>query len=92
MDVLRGKYLRNGGAFLTAPSNPRASWIWKELLKNRDVLLKGACLFISNGSNVDIWSSPWIPLMPNFKPRSNPNLVGFPDFTVEELIIQRTRS
>jgi hypothetical protein len=35
----------------------------------------GACISISNGLNVDIWDSPWIPLMPNFKPRPNANLV-----------------
>jgi len=60
---------------LKASSNPRSSWLWKGLLKNRKVVELGACISISNGLNVDIWDSPWIPLMPNFKPRPNANLV-----------------
>jgi hypothetical protein len=49
-------------------------------LKNRKVVELGACISISNGLNVDIWDSPWIPLMPNFRPRPNANLVVLPSF------------
>ncbi|GLT69946.1 hypothetical protein SLA2020_420550 [Shorea laevis] len=61
VDVLWAKYLRNGVSFLKAPNSPLSSWIWKGLLKNRKVVEKGACISISNGLNVEIWNSPWIP-------------------------------
>jgi hypothetical protein len=54
VDVLRGKYLKNGVSFLNTSSNPSASWLWKGLLKNRKVVQKGACISISCGLNVDI--------------------------------------
>jgi hypothetical protein len=86
VDSLRGKYLKNGVSFLSAPSNSVSSWLWKGLQKNRKVVEKGACISISNGQNVDIWNTPWIPLMPNFKPIPNENLVGFPSYSVADLI------
>jgi hypothetical protein len=57
------------------------------LLNNWRIVEKGACISISCGINVDIWSSPWIPLMPNFKPIPNANLVNFPAFMVVDLMI-----
>ncbi|XP_059454885.1 uncharacterized protein LOC132185077 [Corylus avellana] len=87
VDSLRSKYLKNGISFLNAPTNPSSSWLWKGLLKNRKVVEKGACISISSGLNVDIWSSPWIPLMPNFRPIPNANLDVCPSLTVADLII-----
>jgi hypothetical protein len=57
-------------------------------LKNRKVVEKGACISISNGLNVEIWNSPWIPSMPSFKPVPNANLISLPDFCVSDLIFQ----
>ena len=65
VDSLRGKYLKHGVSFLDAPSNALSSWLWKWLLKNRKVVEQGACISISSGRNVDVWNSPWIPLMPS---------------------------
>ncbi|XP_059436361.1 uncharacterized protein LOC132169326 [Corylus avellana] len=87
VDSLRSKHLKNGISFLNAASNPSSSWLWKGLLKNRKVVEKGACISISSGLNVDIWSSPWIPLMPNFRPIHNANLDVCPSLTVADLII-----
>ncbi|GLT70458.1 hypothetical protein SLA2020_425380 [Shorea laevis] len=92
VDALRAKYLRNGTSFLNVSLNPLASWLWKGLLKNKSVIQKGACLSISCGINVDIWKSPWIPLMPNFKPRPNPRLVELPRFSVADLMLPGCRS
>jgi hypothetical protein len=92
VDSLRSKYLKNGMSFLNAPSNSLSSWLWKGLLKNRRVVEKGACISISSGVNVDIWNSPWIPLKPNFRPTPNANLVGFPEFTVADLITPHTQT
>jgi hypothetical protein len=92
VDVLRSKYLKNGISFLNAPSTPSFSWLWKGLLKNRRIIKKGAYLSISNGLNVDVWDSPWIPLMPNFKPLPNANLVSLPPYSVADLIVEGERS
>ncbi|XP_059451121.1 uncharacterized protein LOC132181912 [Corylus avellana] len=62
------------------------------LLKNREVVSKGACISITNGVNVGIWDSAWIPLQPSFKPKPNPNLVELPDFRVADLISSEERS
>ena len=53
---------------------------------------KGACLAISNGQHVNVWNSPWIPTCSSFRPNPNPNLVGFPDYHVDELIDPFNRS
>jgi hypothetical protein len=66
VDSLRDKYLKHGVSFLDAPSNALSFWMWKGLLKNRKVVEQGACISISNGLNVDVWNSPWIPLTPFF--------------------------
>jgi hypothetical protein len=59
-----------------------SSWIWEGLLKNGMVVEKGACISISSGLNLDIWNSPRIPLMPNFRPIPNVNQVDLPIFSV----------
>jgi hypothetical protein len=92
VDSLRSKYLKNGVSFLNASPNPMSSWIWKGLLKNRKVVEKGACISISSGVHVDIWNSPWIPLMPNFRPTPNANLVDLPAFSVADLILPNSQT
>jgi hypothetical protein len=42
--------------------------------------------------NIDVWSSPWIPTLPNFKPWPNVNMLELPPFTVAGLIILGVRS
>ncbi|GLT59036.1 hypothetical protein SLA2020_318810 [Shorea laevis] len=44
------------------------------------------------GLNVDVWNSPWLPLMPDFKARPNSNLVSLPEFSVADLITPGSRS
>ncbi|XP_062155308.1 uncharacterized protein LOC133863382 [Alnus glutinosa] len=91
VDVLKSKYLTDNVPFLEASSSPTSSWLWKGLLKNREVVKKGACISISNCAHVDVWSSPWIPLIPYFKPRPNVNLTDLPGFWVADLIIPGAR-
>jgi hypothetical protein len=76
---------------LKASSNPRSYLLLKVLLKNRKVVELGACISISNGLNVDSWDSPWIPLMPNFRPIPNANLVVLPSFSVNDLLLTKDR-
>jgi hypothetical protein len=92
VDALRGKYLRNRVSFLDAPFNPLSSWFWKGLLKNRKVVEKGACWSITDGANIHIWKSSWIPSMSSFKPRPNVHLLELPDFFVADLLLNNSQS
>lgn len=56
------------------------------------VINKGACISISNGANIDVWNSPWIPLMPDLKPIPNVNLLELPTFCVADLMVPEARS
>jgi hypothetical protein len=82
----------NGVSFLETQVNPLSSWVWKGLLKNIKVVELGACRTISEGANIQVWNSPWIPSMPSFKPRPNENLVDLPDFSVADLFLPGSRS
>jgi hypothetical protein len=62
------------------------------MLKNMKVVKIGVCWSISNGVNIHIWNSPWIPSMPSFKSRPNVHLVGVPDFFVVDLLLTSSRS
>jgi len=90
--ALSGKYLKEGSDFLNTTIKPTSSWMWKGLLKARVVDEKGACLAISNGQHVNVWTSPWVPTCSSFRPTPNPNLVGFPEYHVDELIDPNNRS
>lgn len=90
--ALSGKYLKECENFLNTSPSPQASLLWKGLLKTRSVVGKGACLAISQGSNVNMWIDPWIPTLATFKPSPNPNLTDQPNFTFVDLIIQSSRS
>ncbi|GLT68113.1 hypothetical protein SLA2020_403720 [Shorea laevis] len=58
VDCLRKKYLKNGISFLNASPNPLASWLWKGLLKNREVVSKGACISILMASTLMFGALP----------------------------------
>jgi hypothetical protein len=83
---------KNGIYFLQASSCPSSSWIWKGLLKNREVIEMGACWSISDGANIHIWDSLWIPSMSSFKPRPNVHLVDLLDFSLADLLLPGDRS
>jgi hypothetical protein len=89
--VLKSKYLKDNVSFLETSSSSTSSWFWKGLLNNREVVKKWACISISNGAHVDVWSSPWILLLPDFRPRPNVNLPDIPEFCVADLIIPSGR-
>lgn len=91
VDALRAKYLMNDASFLSVPNNPLSFWLWKGLLKNREVVWQWACISISNGLNVSIWNINWVSLMSDFIPILNPNLVDHPWFCVVDLILLNTR-
>jgi hypothetical protein len=46
------------------------SWLWKGILHCKSLLTSGACLQVSINSHFPIWTTSWIPTLPNFKPTS----------------------
>lgn len=44
------------------------TWVWKGILKSREVLEKGACWVMKNGGAHNLWCDPWIPSLPSFRP------------------------
>jgi hypothetical protein len=90
--ALSGKYLRSGISFLNASFSHSAYWLWKGILKARQVVELVACMAVSSGQGINIWKSPWIPSIQLFKPSPNPNLVDLPNFEVADLLNEGNRS
>jgi hypothetical protein len=68
---LQCKYLHSS-PFLSVSPSPVCSWLWKGLLKARNLLSKGLCHRIHSNSSLPIWDSPWIPSLPSFVPSPRP--------------------
>jgi hypothetical protein len=88
--ALSTKYLHSHN-FLSSPTPQSASWLWKGVLKCRSVVAKGACWLVSSGTNLNIWSTPWIPSLAGFKPSPNSDLTFLPNLNVSDLISPVTR-
>uniref|UniRef100_A0A803PI86 Uncharacterized protein n=1 Tax=Cannabis sativa TaxID=3483 RepID=A0A803PI86_CANSA len=58
--ILEAKYLR-GKDFLSCSYKDSDSWFWKNVVKAKAILRKGACKVVSNGRATSIWRDPWIP-------------------------------
>ena len=58
--VLRAMYIRNGSFWQTSQRGSD-SFIWRGILKARDIVSKGACFLVGDGTTIDVWKSPWIP-------------------------------
>ncbi|KAL5569017.1 hypothetical protein UlMin_025592 [Ulmus minor] len=76
LSFLQSKYLRTEG-FWTAKMTPIDSSFWKAVLGSRDLLLKGACIQIGDGSSVNIWEDPWVLNCHDFKPKPHGPHQGF---------------
>jgi hypothetical protein len=83
---LQGKYLKTS-AFLSPSSfSSSSSWLWKGILKLKNVISKGACNRIYSLSSLPIWSSPWIPTLPDFIPHPSALLrMPLPNLLVSNL-------
>lgn len=68
VQLFTAKYLGLQTFLNSNPNNYNPSWIWKDIWKTRDLILKGACFHISFNSTVIIWDDPWIPTLDSFKP------------------------
>ncbi|GLT52905.1 hypothetical protein SLA2020_262140 [Shorea laevis] len=87
---LKSKYLQKFD-LLNSPLPSSASWLWKGILKCRDLVEKGAWWSIASGTSIDIWNSPWIPSINGFKPTPNPLLFQLPNLSVANLISPHLR-
>uniref|UniRef100_A0A2N9HPK1 Reverse transcriptase domain-containing protein n=1 Tax=Fagus sylvatica TaxID=28930 RepID=A0A2N9HPK1_FAGSY len=84
------KYLK-GKSFWIAKKSNVSSWAWQSILSSRNTLSKGICWRVSKGIGLDAWNAPWIPSMPDFKPRQRIEGV-YPVNWVSELIHEGSRS
>lgn len=76
VQLVRTKYLRGKSFLHDDISFNSCSWIWIDIIKSRELILKGANFNINPSSNLQIWKDPWIPSITGFKPEisiSNPN-------------------
>ncbi|XP_056695811.1 uncharacterized protein [Spinacia oleracea] len=56
--IVRKKYLSNTSFFNCKP-NPQQSQIWRDILKQRDILRKGIRWKIGNGKDINFWLDNW---------------------------------
>jgi hypothetical protein len=86
VNQLLGKYIKYGD-FLSSPIPFTASWLWKDIQKIKPIIYVGACLRVSQFSSSSIWTSNWVPTIPNFKPRPKYLLNrNFPSLQIMDLI------
>jgi hypothetical protein len=87
---LRAKYLAYG-TFLSSPESSNASWLWKGILQCKSTLASGACLQVSLNSNFSIWTTAWIPTLPNFRPLpKHPGNREFSSLFISDLFLSGT--
>lgn len=41
--------------------NKNSSWLWKSLIKGRDLLKQGIRWEVGNGKKIKFWEDKWIP-------------------------------
>lgn len=72
--VLKAKYYPHEDSFLSAKSQPNASFVWKSIMASQEVIRKGTRRQIGNGMSASIWCSPWLLHPTNlFVEASNPD-------------------
>ena len=58
--VFKSKFFPNC-TILEASSRRRGSYAWQSLLKARDVIIRGACWRVGNGTSIQIGNQRWLP-------------------------------
>jgi len=59
--VLRGRYFPETNV-MNAVQGRRASFVWKSILHGRNLLKKGLRCCVGDGSLINAWLDPWLPL------------------------------
>lgn len=85
VSTTRTNYFHNYD-LLQSSCNPSASWIWKGIMKNLEVVSKDACRSFSLSSFLNVWSHPWVPSLPLFKPLPNPSTPFLLNLMIIDLI------
>ena len=87
--ILRNKY-KVRDDWLRRVFVKQASPIWKAIEKTKDMILKGACYLIGDGSSINVWMDSWIPWIEGFKPKPKDNSILMNPLMVCSLINQDT--
>ncbi|PON54003.1 hypothetical protein TorRG33x02_303660 [Trema orientale] len=65
--MVKAKYLK-GRSFLSVQGRKSDSWLWRAVLKHRDLIKLGACLSVGPNSCINAWEDPWVPFLDGFVP------------------------
>ena len=60
LSILRAKYLNRYSLWHARP-RMKDSFVWKGVLKTREIIKKGTCDLIGDEKSMDIWNYNWIP-------------------------------
>ena len=82
--VLKARYFKHDD-FLNAKIGSNPSFIWRSILRGRQIILKGLRWRIGSGENAQVYRSNWLPRPTTFRPISPRTLVV--DAKVAKLII-----
>lgn len=90
--LLSAKYIGFQPFLSSGFATSNSSWIWKDILSTKKLIIKGPCLTISSNYIVRIWDDHWIPTLLSFKPTPNPHtLPHFPMINfVRSLMLENT--
>ena len=58
--VFKSKFFPNG-TNMEAVNPSSASYAWRSIIRDREVIKKGAIWRIVDGKSVDIWANSWLP-------------------------------
>ncbi|KAL8167727.1 LOW QUALITY PROTEIN: hypothetical protein V2J09_009226 [Rumex salicifolius] len=83
--ILNAKYHPHT-EFLEAEMGKYPSYIWRSLLRGREVLKQGLLWSVGNGASINIWKDELIPRPLSFKIISTPSRVADPELRFIDLI------
>ena len=86
--TLKGRYYQETN-ILNATRGRKASFIWKSILHGRDLVKKGLRFCIGDGSTIDAWLDPWLPI---HLPRPPIKLDGSPSPLLVQNLLNQTRT
>ncbi|KAL3626892.1 hypothetical protein CASFOL_029297 [Castilleja foliolosa] len=69
--LIKSKYLRGKSFLADDPSALNCSWLWTDICSCRLLIKEGALYPVTTNSNIQIWTDPWIPSIPNFTPTTS---------------------
>lgn len=78
------------GSFWTAGDHLSPSFSWRSIFGTKALLQQGVCWKVGNGAAIQVWSDPWIPGAPSFKPHVIPTAAVL-STSVQEFILPNGR-